>query len=504
VNDQRVVVFPPSRRDGDATARVLHGAGLSCTVCVSAADVAGELNAGAGVVAMTDIALHAPDFGVLASALDDQPTWSDIPVVLLCSPDTGPIPAIFSNVTVLDRPTSARTLTSAVLAAIRNRLRQYELRRQLTALEEAHEELRTADQRKDQFLAMLAHELRNPLAPIRNSSELLTRMSANNAQLDTAARIIQRQITQLSRLVDDLLDVSRITRGRVTLQKQPVDLRAVVDQAIESVEPLVRERRHTTQVIASDAALYVQGDTARLVQCVANLLTNAVKYTDVGGKISVELREEAGIAIIAVTDSGVGIPPDLLPKVFDLFVQSERSLDRSQGGLGIGLSVVRQLIQMHGGSVRASSEGLGRGARFELRLQTIPAPHFVDAASPVRQLAGKRILVVDDNVDAADSLAMVLNQRGHNAEAVFSPSAAIERAATLNPEIVLLDIGLPGMDGYEVAQRIRAAGGAARLVALTGYGQPEDVRRARAAGFDAHLVKPVDLENLMRSIAEPT
>jgi CheY-like chemotaxis protein len=239
------------------------------------------------------------------------------------------------------------------------------------------------------------------------------------------------------------------------------------------------------------------------VQCVANLLTNAAKYTDVGGKIGVELREEAGIAIIAVTDSGVGIPPDLLPKVFDLFVQSERSLDRSQGGLGIGLSVVRRLIEMHDGSVRASSEGLGHGARFELRLPTIPAPHVLDPASPERQLAAKRILVVDDNVDAADSLAMVLNQRGHNAEAVFSPSAAIERAATLNPEIVLLDIGLPGMDGYEVAQRIRAAGGAARLVALTGYGQPEDVRRARAAGFDAHLVKPVDLENLMRSIAEP-
>ena len=502
VTDKRVLIFPPSRRDGDATARVLQDAGLSCTVCLSAASIARELNVGAGAVAMTDIALHAPDFGVLASALGSQPAWSDIPVVLLCGPDAGPIPAILTNVTILDRPTSARTLTSAVQAAIRNRLRQYETRRQLAALEKAHEELRSADQRKDEFLAMLAHELRNPLAPIRNTSELLARMSADNAQLDTAARIIQRQITQLSRLVDDLLDVSRITRGRIALQRQPVDLRVIVDQAMESVEPLVRERRHTTQLTAGDAALYVQGDKARLVQCVANLLTNAAKYTDVGGKISVELREEADLAVVAITDSGVGIPPDLLPKVFELFVQSERSLDRAQGGLGIGLSVVRQLIAMHDGTVRASSDGLGHGARFELRLPTIPAPRTEDPAPPVRQLAAKKILVVDDNVDAADSLAMVLNQRGHEAEAVFSPSAAIERAATLNPEVVLLDIGLPGMDGYEVAQRIRAAGGSARLVALTGYGQPEDIRKARAAGFDAHLVKPVDLENLMRSISD--
>jgi len=257
VTDKRVLIFPPSRRDGDATARVLQDAGLSCTVCLSAASIARELNAGAGAVAMTDIALHAPDFGVLASALGSQPAWSDIPVVLLCGSDAGPIPDILTNVTVLDRPTSARTLTSAVQAAIRNRLRQYETRRQLAALEKAHEELRSADQRKDEFLAMLAHELRNPLAPIRNTSELLARMSADNAQLDTAARIIQRQITQLSRLVDDLLDVSRITRGRIALQRQPVDLRVIVDQAMESVEPLVRERRHTTQLTAGDAALYV-------------------------------------------------------------------------------------------------------------------------------------------------------------------------------------------------------------------------------------------------------
>lgn len=504
MNDRRVLIFPPSRRDGEATARVLSGASIICSICERASLVADELRAGAGALVMTDAGVRAPDFNALAEALAAQPSWSDIPIVLLSGTNAIPvkIPTTLSNVTLLDRPTSARTLISAVHAAIRNRQRQYEMRDQIDALKVADDNLRSADRRKDEFLAMLAHELRNPLAPIRNASELLTRISPRSPQLDLAAGIVKRQITQLSRLVDDLLDVSRITRGRIELQKLPVDLSSVIDQAMESVEPLIRDRRHKAYLGVHHKPLYVEGDKARLVQCVANILTNAAKYTDPGGEIRVDVREQQGTAVIAVSDTGVGIVPELLPKIFDLFVQSDRSLDRSQGGLGIGLSVVRQLIEMHDGRVCARSEGLGRGSLFELQLPMIASPKKARDEPPAAAPVSKRILIVDDNVDAADSLAMVLNQSGHNAESVFTPIDAISRAAALNPEIVLLDIGLPGMDGYEVARRIRAAGGTARLVALTGYGQPDDIRRAKEAGFDAHLVKPVDLEKLLLSIAE--
>lgn len=505
MNDQRVLIFPPSRRDGEVSCHVLRRAGLICRICERAALIAEELDAGAGAIVMTDTGLRAPDFDVFAAALARQAAWSDIPIVLLSGADATAViqlPPSFANVTLLDRPASARTLISAVQAALRNRLRQYEMRDQIHALKVAEDTLRNADRRKDEFLAMLAHELRNPLAPIRNASELLTRISPDNPQLNAMAGIIKRQITQLSRLVDDLLDVSRITQGRIELQQLPVDLSAVIAQAMESVEPLIREHRHKAYLAVGYKPLYVKGDRARLVQCVANLLTNAAKYTDIGGEIRVDMREEAGTAAISVTDNGVGISDELLPKIFDLFVQSDRSLDRSQGGLGIGLSVVRQLIEMHGGRVYASSEGLGRGSKFELRLPLIPAPQAVDEDVQARNLGPKRILIVDDNVDAADSLAMVLSQSGHSAEAVFTPSEALRRAATFDPEVILLDIGLPGMDGYEVAKHIRAAGSAARLVALTGYGQPEDIRRTRAAGFDAHLVKPVDLVTLMRELTE--
>jgi len=246
--------------------------------------------------------------------------------------------------------------------------------------------------------------------------------------------------------------------------------------------------------------VYVNGDHARLVQCVANVLTNSGKYTDPGGEIRVEVHSDGGEAVITITDNGVGIPAELLPQIFDLFVQSNRSLDRSQGGLGIGLSVVRRLIEMHGGRVSAASEGPGRGARFEMVLPVIACSREMGEQQSEQTAARLRILIVDDNADSANSLAMILNLSGHVAEPVYGAAEALERAAALDPEIVLLDIGLPGMDGYEVARLLRSRGSSARLVALTGYGQPEDVRRARDAGFDTHLVKPVDLQHLLRDL----
>jgi PAS domain S-box-containing protein len=373
----------------------------------------------------------------------------------------------------------------------------------LSARWRAEEALREAARQKDEFLAMLAHELRNPLAPIRNASEVLARLPAGDARALAVVDIIRRQVTHLTRLVDDLLDVSRITQQRIELKKETVDVADVIRHAVETVEPLLRERHHELQLLSSYRALLVSGDFARLVQCLVNLLTNAAKYTDDGGRILVASREEDGTAVIEITDDGVGIPAALLPKIFDLFVQSERTLDRAQGGLGIGLSVVRRLVEMHGGEVSARSGGPGEGSTFAVRLPLVVPARVASEEEPAQVVAARRILVVDDNRDAADSLAMMLKFDGHEAEAVYGGAEALERTAALAPQVVLLDIGLPGMDGYEVARRMRelALRAGLKVIALTGYGQPEDRARALQAGFDDHLVKPVDLVALKRCLA---
>jgi CheY-like chemotaxis protein/two-component sensor histidine kinase len=302
-------------------------------------------------------------------------------------------------------------------------------------------------------------------------------------------------------MVDDLMDVSRITQGRIQLQRRPLALSTVVAQAIESVEPLLRQKRHTVSRIANLEPLYVNGDSARLLQCVANLLTNAAKYTDPSGHIRVELRGTPEVASVLVSDNGIGIAPELLPSIFDLFVQSGRSLDRSEGGLGIGLSVVQRLVRMHGGEVRAASAGPGKGSTFEIRLARVPPPLEPASRNPEPTINPKRILVVDDNADAANSLVELLRLDGHEADAVYSANGALHAVETINPDVVLLDIGLPEMDGYQVAQQIRKNSSGIRLIALTGYGQAEDIVRTHAAGFDAHMVKPVDFDVLQRAIA---
>ena len=367
------------------------------------------------------------------------------------------------------------------------------------------ESLQLANRQKDEFLAMLAHELRNPLAPIANAAELLSRIVTGHVEEQRAIEMIRRQAGQLTRLVDDLLDISRITQGRITLQRGPVDLASVVSQGVEMIEPKRREKRHTLTIetTTSDAPLFVEGDMARLVQCVGNILTNAVKYTDPGGDIRVWTRPDGAHAVIGIADNGSGIPAALLPYVFDLFVQSESTLDRAQGGLGIGLAVVRRLVDMHGGTVVARSEGPGHGATFEIRLPRIARPaRPAPLADPV-EVSPRRVLVVDDNRDAADSLSMLLALQGHTAEVAYSGCEAIRRAKTFLPEVALLDIGLPGMNGYELAQELRAMPqlDGICLIALTGYAQPEDYQRTRQAGFDHHMVKPIDQSALMRRVA---
>jgi PAS domain S-box-containing protein len=359
-----------------------------------------------------------------------------------------------------------------------------------------------ANRRKDEFLAMLAHELRNPLAPIGNASELLARIIVDDPRAQTAVQMVKRQVTQLTRLVDDLLDVSRITQGRIELRREPVELATVVAQAVETVGGLMRAKRHELSVVSSYEALYVNGDLIRLVQCVGNLLANAAKYTDPGGKIRVQTRAEDSQAVIEVTDNGAGITPELLPRVFDLFVQSDRTLDRAQGGLGIGLSIVKRLTEMHDGRVTARSPGPGLGATFEIRLPRISPPQSRHEAERI-PVPPQRILIVDDNADSAHSLALLLTLGGHTTRVALSSEEALGCAEDFEPQAALLDIGLPRMNGYELAQRLRRVPKltALRLIALTGYGQAQDRERALSAGFDEHLVKPVDLASLERVLA---
>jgi PAS domain S-box-containing protein len=613
------------------TSALLERANVTCVVCADGRALADAMEHGVGALLLTDNAFHDPHIETVLALLRRQPPWSDVPVVLQCqtgvqSKTASQVLGALRNVTVLERPTSIRTLVSSVKAALRARERQYQMREQFKDLLESEAELRLrerqlrslaentpdvlarfdrdlrhvfvnqaitrvtglaedaflgrtarelglpaalcdpteaalnevfatgvprtidlefetpeglryyhsllvpetddagsvetvlavshdvteskraaqalqlANRRKDEFLAMLAHELRNPLAPIRNASEILSRKLASDPQIQTTVGIVKRQTLQLTRLVDDLLDVSRITEGRIELRREPLKVASIAAQAIESVEPLMRERQHRLLVGAIDEDLYVEGDHVRLVQCIANILTNAAKYTDPGGEVRLEARRHGPMVGIAVSDTGIGIPKELLPQIFELFVQGDRSLDRSQGGLGIGLSVVRRLIEMHKGEVRASSAGPGRGSTFEIRMPLIAHTRARSEAQERSLVQPKRILIVDDNTDAADSLALLLQLEGHETEAVYSAREALDRAARYRPEVILLDIGLPEMSGYELATLIRSELRSVRLIAVTGYGQREDVERARCSGFDGHVIKPVDSARLGRMI----
>ncbi len=368
--------------------------------------------------------------------------------------------------------------------------------------------LKEADRHKDEFLAVLAHELRNPLAPIRNAVEIMRRSALPDPQLAWSRDVIERQVKHLTRLVDDLLDVSRITRGNINLSREPVAVTTIVARAIETIQPLIAEQRHELTVDVPDESLEVEGDLTRLTQVLGNLLNNAAKYTDPGGFIAVNVRRVSTDVEIRVRDNGIGIPPELLPRLFQLFTQVDGAAHRAQGGLGIGLALVRQLIQMHGGSVTAYSQGSGQGSEFLIRLP-LRVRAYRDAAvipsPPVEEPGrrGHRILLADDNRDALDSLATLLQCDGHEVHTAADGAEALEVAAVCRPDVVLLDIGMPKLDGYEVARRIRAEpwGKNAVLIALTGWGQDEDRRRSREVGFDSHLVKPLDPEALSTLLA---
>ncbi len=379
------------------------------------------------------------------------------------------------------------------------RLLEKQLTEQTTELSDLH-------RRKDEFLAMLSHELRNPLAPISNAVHLLRLQKGENSIQQQARCIIERQVAQLSHLVDDLLEISRITTGRVQLRQERVAVSGIIECAVESARPLIEQFKHELTVSLPPQSIWLYADAARLEQVVVNLLNNAAKYTDEGGHIWLSVEQEDHVCVLRVRDTGIGIAPELLPRIFDLFTQAGRSLARSQGGLGVGLCLVHRLVEMHGGTVMAYS-ALGHGSEFVVRLPIVESPALQEPSSPAETAEPSgpalRLLVVEDNVDAAQSLAMLLRDSGHQVRMAHTGPTALEAALDYRPNVVLLDIGLPGMDGYEVAKRIRqqpALQGIV-LVAMTGYGQDADRQRSQEVGFDHHLVKPADFGRMQQILA---
>jgi PAS domain S-box-containing protein len=371
--------------------------------------------------------------------------------------------------------------------------------RDVTDRKRAENALREADRRKDEFLAILAHELRNPLAPIRNSVHILRMTTRDDPTAERISELMERQVNHMVHLVDDLMEVSRITRGKIALRKERIEVAAVILSAVDTSRPLIESAGHRLELEIPPEPMTVEGDPVRLNQIFANLLNNAAKYTEDGGHIRLAVQQVGGEVEVSVEDNGAGIPPESLPRVFDLFAQGDRS---APGGLGIGLTLVRRLVEMHDGSVEAHSDGLGRGSRFVVRLPLAldqrPTAAVESAGRPSHALTPRRILVVDDNRDAASSLGMLLKLLGAEVHVVYNGPDALEALGTHRPDVVLLDIGMPGMDGHEVARQLRQRPECrdVTLIALTGWGQEEDRRRSRIAGFDYHLIKPADVSAL--------
>jgi PAS domain S-box-containing protein len=384
--------------------------------------------------------------------------------------------------------------------------------RDITARKRMERALVDADRRKTEFLALLAHELRNPLAPIHNAVQILRMHGDDVQEVQRAAAMMQRQVGHMVTLVDDLLDVSRISRGKIEIRPQRIELAPIVQHAVEAARPLYDRRRHELTVELPDEPVWVRADATRMAQIVGNLLSNAAKFTDAGGHVTLTLERVDGQAVVRVRDDGIGIEAESLSRVFDMFVQVDTSLERSQGGLGLGLTLVKSLVELHGGSVEARSDGPGRGSEFAVRLPALRAapahevPRLPIEPAPRRLAGGCRILVVDDNRDSADSLGMLLALNGNQVHTGYDGLEGVAAAERFRPEIVLLDIGMPKLSGYDACRRIREQpwGKDMVLIALTGWGQEEDKRRTEKAGFDAHLVKPVDPAALTELLASVT
>ncbi len=496
---ERVVVLAPSANDGPVTREMLRRAGFAAVVAASVRDLCRLLDEGAAAALVAEEVFLRGGGAPLRDWLARQEPWSDLPVLVFTAAGAAAnarSPALetlatHGNVVLLDRPVRVVTLVTAVAAALRVRQRQYRMRDLLAQLAESV-------QTRDHFLAMLGHELRNPIAAIHTATELLLRAPA---QPERPASIIARQTRKLVRLVDDLLEVSRVASGKIALHRAVVDLRGAAERSAEAMAARVEAAGLQLELRLPPEPVAVDGDAVRLEQVIGNLLSNAVKYTPEGGKVAVAVARDGDAAVLRVTDTGVGVSPELLDRIFEPFAQVTATLDRSDGGLGLGLALVRGLVGLHGGSVRARSEGPGTGTELEVRLPLAaraPAEERAPEDAAASDAPARRhVLVVEDNADNRDTLVMLLESFGHEVVAAEDGPSGVRAAEEARPEVAIVDIGLPGFDGYEVCRRVRELlGEEVTLVALTGYGQAEDRERARAAGFDVHLTKPADVETV--------
>ncbi|HUQ25591.1 MAG TPA: ATP-binding protein [Burkholderiales bacterium] len=499
--ERRLLILAPVGKDAALISSMLARDRVECVPCADPESLCHEISRGASAVLISEEAL--PRDQALAAIVQCQAPWSDLPVLLLTRPGANSAAVTkamqtLGNVTLLERPVRVTALASAVRSALRARERQYQTRAHLQEREEA-------DRRKDEFLATLAHELRNPLAPIRNSVNMLRLSGA--AQPDGQVwEMMNRQIDHIVRLVDDLMEVSRITRGKIELRTDVVNLAEVIAAAVETSRSLIEAAGHTLSIVVPPEPMVVDADGMRLAQVFSNLLNNATKYTDPGGRISIAAKRDQGTAVVTVSDNGIGIAPEALPRVFDMFVQADARDVRAKTGLGIGLTLARSLVEMHGGTVTASSAGIGRGSEFVVRLPL--SAHEVKrvkaGAGATQPIAGlPRIMVVDDNRDAALTLAAVLQLLGAEVRVAHDGVSALDEFGAFRPAAIFLDLGMPGMDGYETAKRIRARSEArdTLIIALTGWGQEKDRRQTEAAGFNHHLVKPADIAALKTVLA---
>jgi signal transduction histidine kinase/ActR/RegA family two-component response regulator len=519
-----------TERDAERTSRLLWEGGFNNVVCNDMSTLSDAIGIGGEALLLTEEVLAMDEQRLVERALGRQPPWSVIPVLVI-APETA-VEALqndalggYPNVTILERPVRARALHAALHSALRGRRHQYQvrdaleeqerqavelaaqeekLRAALMTMSQQAEQLRITDRLKDEFLATLAHELRNPLAPI-SAGLLVLERSSEPQRAHRTLDVMRRQVNHMVRLIDDLLDVARITRGKLELKLERCTVKSAIDAAIEASLPNLTRGGQTLRAVVTEEELYLDADLTRIAQVVSNLLNNASKYTPSDGHIELVVRREGAEVVIAVCDDGIGIPADHLEDIFQMFGQVNHALDRAQGGLGIGLALVKRLVEMHNGSVTAHSEGSGKGSTFTVRLPAASSPGAQvsdDTVIPAPADGAKRVLVVDDNEDAGELLGFLLEQEGFEAVIVNDGPAAIRAATSMSPSVVILDIGLPGMSGYEVATTLRANSqfSDTPIIALSGWGSPEDKRRAMDAGFDLHLTKPVFVEDLRRAL----
>ena len=498
---RRLLILAPVGRDAELMCTHLQSAGIACDTFRDMPSLCAAMDEGAGALLFTEEALAHDAMRCLATALAEQPAWSQVPIIILTAvlaaeSKTRSFGELGkrTNVTLIDRPVRIQSLVSAARAALSARQRQYDARDLMRKLEDRVHE-------RDRFLAILGHELRNPLGAILLASQMID----EDGRLDGQhARLIERQSRHLTRIVNDLLDLSRVMSGKIVVKPQIVDLRGILRQSLETMQASAQMHEVAVELRMPDEPVAVNVDPVRADQIITNVLTNAIKYTPEGGHVAVTLECDGERARIRVKDDGVGIAPDRIGTIFELFAQAENAIGRSQGGMGIGLALVRNLVQLHGGTVSAKSDGIGKGTEFVIELPRTPET-LAEPPAPRRDTKAARprkIVIVEDNVDVRDLLRLKLKRLGHTVDAVSDGVSGVAAIVDGHPHMALIDIGLPQLDGYQVASAVRSKlGRDVVLVAVSGFGQPEDKRKALEAGFDDHITKPADVQDIENLLA---